>query len=408
MSTVSESSPTPETPFVNRPGAIARIQASLRELGLDGWLLYEFRSQNWISATLLGAGHTTRRAFFLIPREGKPRALIHAIEGAAWRHWKHETLRYAGWEELEERLEELVGDDRRLAMEVSPGDAVPTVDLVPWGVVEMLRGAGVEPVTSGDLVSRFFSAWSPEQLESHRTAGEIVAQVAKDAFQRAADAIRDGTPTTEGALSAFIRRELVGRGVTVEVDTHVAVGAGAADPHYAPAGDGERIERGELLLIDLWGRTSESAVHADQTWMGVLDDHVPERVQRIWEAVRDARDAAVAFLRERHAAGEEIRGYEVDDVSRQVIEGRGWGEHFIHRTGHSMDTKLHGSGPNLDNLETRDDRRLIPGVGFSVEPGIYLPGDVGVRSEINVHFGEEGPEVTPREPQREIFVLLAE
>ena len=385
---------------------VERVQSELRAAGLDGWLLYEFRGQNWISAELLGVDHTTRRAFGLVPADGPPRALIHAIESSAWRHLEWEKRRYAGWEELEEALADLVAGRSRLAMEVSPGDAVPTVDLVPSGVVEMVRAAGVEPVSSGDLVSAFFSAWSEAQLRSHREAAETIARVAKDAFRRAADAIRSGTPTTEGALSDWIRAEMADRGVTVDIDTHVAVGHTAADPHYAPAGEGERIERGSLLLIDLWGRTSQSAVSADQTWMGMMDDHVPDRVREVWNVVRDARDAAVCFLEERHAAGDEVRGWEVDAVSRLVIDDAGFGEYFIHRTGHSMDTKLHGSGPNLDNLETRDDRRLIPGVGFSVEPGIYVPGEIGVRSEINVHWGEDGPEVTPREIQDEVFVLL--
>jgi Xaa-Pro aminopeptidase len=385
---------------------LERVQSKLREVGLDAWLLYEFRGQNWISAQLLGVDHTTRRSFVLVPAHGAPQALVHAIEGAAWRHWRHPVRRYASWEELERELAALLEGVGRVAMETSPGDAVPTVDLVPAGVVEMVREAGVEPVTSGDLVSHFFSAWSDDQLVEHRRAAEVVAHVARDAFRRAADAIREGSPTTEGGLSEWIRDELARRGVTVDVDTHVAVGSRAADPHYAPDGDGETIERGELLLIDLWGRTSEEAVSADQTWMGMMDSHVPERVAEIWDIVRRARDAAVTFLEQRHASGSEVRGYEVDDVSRRVIEEAGYGHYFIHRTGHSIDTRLHGSGPNLDNLESRDERLLVPGVGFSVEPGIYVPDEIGMRTEINVHYGPDGPEVTPREIQDQVLVLL--
>ncbi|MBW3534491.1 MAG: aminopeptidase P family protein, partial [Gemmatimonadetes bacterium] len=208
---------------------VARIQAALGAMGLDGWLFYEFRGQNWIAADLLGVEGTTRRAFVLVPREGPPTALVHAIECSAWLHWEHGKRRYAGWQELEEELAGLLAGGGRVAMEVSPGDAVPTVDLVPAGVLEMVMAAGIEPVSSGDLVSRFFSAWTEEQLAEHRTAAEVVAQVAKDAFQHAADAIRRGAPTTEGALSDWIRAELADRGVTVDVDTHVAVGAKAAD-----------------------------------------------------------------------------------------------------------------------------------------------------------------------------------
>lgn len=392
--------------FLASENGVARVQEALAELDLDAWLLYEFRGQNWISESLLGVEATTRRAFILIPREGEPRGLVHAIEGSHWQHWPWPTERYAGWQEMEEKLETLLRDVGRTAAEISPGDAVPTVDLLPHGVVQLLEERGGTLVSSGDLVSAFFSVWSQEQLRAHREAAEVVARVARGAFRRAADAVRAGRPTTEGALSDWIRSALGEGGLTVDVDTHVAVGPKAADPHYAPRGAGETVESGEVLLIDLWGRTDDRAVCADQTWMGILAGSVPDRVQEIWEAVRDARDAAVDFLRERHRAEEEVRGYEVDDVSRAVLRDRGFGEYFIHRTGHSIDRKLHGSGPNLDNLESRDDRRLIRGVGFSVEPGVYIPDEVGVRSEINVHWGPDGPEVTPAEPQDRIFRLL--
>lgn len=392
-----------DTPLLVSPDGVARVQEALGAMGLDGWLLYEFRGQNWISAALLGTGWTTRRSFVLVPREGEPRTLIHAIEASSWRHWPWPRDSYAGWREMEEKVAGLLRGCRRVALETSPGAAVPTVDLVPAGTVELIRSAGVEPVSSGDLVSRFFSAWSRDQLEDHRRTAEVIAEVARTAFQEAGRAIRDGSPHSEGSLTRWILEAMEKGGVVVEADTHVAVGRTAADPHYAPEGDGEPIGAGELLLVDLWGRTAPDRVFADQTWMGVMGDTPPGRSGEIFDVVRESRDAGVRFLRERHAAGEEIRGFEVDAVCRRVIEDAGFGEYFIHRTGHSMDLKLHGSGPNLDDLETRDDRRLIPGVGFSVEPGIYIPGEVGVRSEINVHFGEEGPEVTPRQPQDELI-----
>lgn len=390
---------------MTREGA-ARVQEAVAAAGLDGWLLYEYRGQNWIAASLLGVANTTRRAFALIPAKGDPKLLMHAIEGSAWRHWPWQSEQYAGWREMEEKLGALVRGRASLALEISPGSAVPTVDTVPAGMVELLRSLGVRPVSSQDLVSRFHSIWSEAQLEAHRQAAEVVAEVAVDAFKRAADAVRAGAPTEEGALVEWIRGALSERGVSVDADAHVAVGAGAADPHYAPAGAGERIERGDLLLIDLWGRTSPESVHADQTWMGYLGGTVPGEMTRVWDVVRDARDQAVSFLQERFASGSEVLGCEIDDVSRGVIESAGYGRYFVHRTGHSIDMKLHGSGPNLDNLESRDDRRLITGVGFSVEPGIYLPGRFGVRSEINVHWGSGGPEVTPRRPQQEILRLL--
>ena len=384
---------------------IRQVQEALREQDLDGWLLYEFRGANPIAKSILGVGKTTRRGFFLIPAEGPPQALIHAIEGSSWRHWPWGKRTYAGWKEMEASLEEMLSGRGRLAMEISPGAAVPTLDYVPAGLAEVLLRSGIEAASSGNLVSRFYSVWTDAQLADHLEASEFLPGVARAAFEKAALAIRAGSPTNEGALSDWIRAELDGHGLTANRDCIVAVGKTASDPHYAPEGKGETIRRGDLLLIDLWGGKPDS-VPADQTWMGMMGSQADARTQRIWEAVRDARDAAVAFLRERFEAGEEVRGFEVDDVARGVIADRGYGQYFVHRTGHSIDTVLHGSGPNLDNLETRDDRLLIPGVGFSVEPGIYLLGDIGVRSEINVYWSAEGPIVTPGEIQREIFFFL--
>lgn len=385
---------------------VREIQQALDAAGLDGWLLYEFHGQNPIAASITGLGWNTRRSFALVPRKGDPVALIHAIEGSSWRHWPWETRRYAGWREMEAALGSLVAGRPRLAMEISPGSAVPTLDRIPAGLLELLRSLGVEPVGSGDLVTRFHSRWTPEQLVVHRRSAALLQEVAREAFHRAAAAVRTGTPLTEGALSRWILEMLDREGHAADAGCIVAIGPRAADPHYQPGEVGETIGSGQVLLIDLWAKPSATAVAADQTWMGILDSTVPPRVQEVWEAVRDSRDAALTFLRERFTSGTPIRGFEVDDAARRVITDRGFGDFFVHRTGHSIDTDLHGSGPNLDNLETRDDRLLIPGVGFSVEPGIYLPDDLGIRTEVDVHWGEGGPEVTTPEPQREIFRLL--
>jgi Xaa-Pro aminopeptidase len=386
-----------------------RVQGALREMDLDGWLLYEFHGVNRIAVALLGLGKTTRRSFVLIPAEGEPVALIHAIEASSWRHWPFQRRVYAGWRDMEKQVGELVAGRSRLAMEISPGGAVPGLDYVPAGAASMLLGfagnEGLAIASSGDLVSRFHSAWTATQLDDHRRAAEIVADVAKRAFRRAADAVRAKKPTTEGALSDWIRGELRAAGLSDQMDCIVAIGPRAADPHYAPEGAGETIAKGSLLLIDLWGAFPGS-VAADQTWMGALASSVDAKTLEVWEAVRDARDAALEFLRRRSREGGEVRGYEVDDVARDLIRERGFGDRFVHRTGHSIDTELHGSGPNLDNLETRDDRVLVPGVGFSVEPGIYLPNELGIRSEVNVHWGPDGPEVTPTTAQTDIFLLL--
>ncbi|HET9949753.1 MAG TPA: M24 family metallopeptidase [Longimicrobiales bacterium] len=392
-------------PLLAGRDGVERVQAALREIELDGWLLYDFHGVNPVAKAMLGLGKTTRRGFVLVPDRGEPIALVHAIEASSWRHWPFRQRTYSGWRDLEARLGELLEGRSRLAAEVSPGGAVPTVDYLPAGLASVLLDRGIALASSADLVSRFHAAWTAEQRKDHRKAAEIVAGVARAAFAEAAAAVTRGEPTTEGALSEWIRAELAAAGLVHEMDCIVAIGPRASDPHYAPAGAGETIERGHLLLIDLWGGY-EGSVPADQTWMGMLGPSVDARTQRIWETVRDARDAALAFLRESFEAGREVRGWEVDDVARGLVRERGFGDAFPHRTGHSIDTELHGSGPNLDNLETRDDRALVPGVGFSVEPGVYVPGEIGVRSEVNVHWAENGPEVTPVEPQREIFLLL--
>ena len=385
---------------------VTAVQQSLRERELDGWLLYEFRQSNPISASLLSLPWTTRRGFALIPAEGEPIALIHAIERVQWQHWPWRTLSYSGWRELEQQLGALLSGRGRIAMEVSARSAVPTLDRVPMGIVELVKDTGVEIVSSGDLVSLFYARWSDAQREQHYEAARILPKVAKEAFEMAAGAIEAGKPMREGAVAAWIRRRCEELGVGTEQNCIVAIGPRASDPHYDPGEEGELIERGQVLLIDLWGKREPNAVPADQTWMGFMGSEVPDDVQKVWQTVRDARNAAVEFLEKRHQAGESVRGFEADDIARDVIRSAGYGDYFVHRTGHSIDRDLHGSGPNLDNLESRDDRELLPGVGFSVEPGIYIPDVLGIRSEVDVFWGPGGPEVTTEHPQDEMFLLL--
>ncbi len=394
-----------DSPLLTREG-VEQVQAALAQMGLHGWLLFEFHGQNPIAASMVGLGWNTRRSFTLVPDRGEPVALIHAIEGSSWRHWPWRRRVYSSWREMESALADLVRGRPRLAVETSPGSAIPYLDRVPAGMMELLRAVGVDPVGSGDLVSLFHSRWTDDQLDTHRHSAAVTARVAREAFERAAAAVETGRPITEGALSDWIRARLNTEGLAEGVDCIVAIGPRASDPHYSPVGEGEPIGRGELLLIDLWGKPTAGDVPADQTWMGYLGARLPRRARGIWEAVRDARNAAIDFLGERLAAGGEVRGYEVDDVCRKLIRERGHGRHFVHRTGHSIDVELHGSGPNIDNLETRDTRLLLPGIGFSVEPGIYVPGEIGVRSEVDVHLGANGPEVTTPDPQEEVFLLL--
>lgn len=391
-----------------QPETVDRIRQELRARDLDAWLLYDFHGLNPVASHLLGIPALSRRYFVLIPAQGEPVALTHRIEQQPWVGWIGENRPYLSWRELEAGLAELLRGLGRVAMEYAERDAIPYVDRVPSGVVEMVMETGVQVVTSGELISAFYANWGVEGEASHRRAAVVVQETAHTAFRRVAAAIGAGARISEHDLREWIREELRGRGLAVGGDAIVAVNANAANPHYAPSAEAHaEIRAGDLLLIDLWGKESAAAIYADQTWMGYIGTEVPERLAGIWTIARDAREAAVALAMARWATGEPVAGFELDDAARGVVEAGGYGEYFIHRTGHSIDHELHGSGPNIDNLETRDTRTLIPGVGFSVEPGIYITGDVGFRTEINVFVTADGPQVTTPRPQRDLFAVLA-
>jgi Xaa-Pro aminopeptidase len=389
------------------PDTLPALQRSLREAALDGWLLFDFQGTNPIAGGVLALrGLVTRRVFAFIPREGVPVAVTHNIEQGPWRDWPAAwgRERYSTWRVLEATIGRMV-KGKRIAMEYSPGDAVPYVDRVPAGVLDMVRAAGAEVVSSADLVSRFYATWSDAQLASHRRAAEVVAQAARDALALAGERARAGTPLTEHALQQWIADRFAQHGLEFDHPPIVAVNENAANPHYGPSAERPReIRMGDTLLIDLWAREPEG-VYADQTWMGALGEP-STRARQVWEAVRDARDAAIALVRAKVAKREPVRGGELDDAARRVITDRGFGEYFTHRTGHSIDSRqLHGSGPHIDNFETREERLLIPGVGFSIEPGIYIPGEIGMRSEVNAFIGDGEAIITPGEYQRELMVV---
>ena len=389
------------------PESLGDYQASLTAAGVDGWLFYDFRGTNPIAGELLGVGgFVTRRFFVWVPTTGTPVAVTHAIEQGVWSSWPSawKKVVYSSWQSLEQHLGALISG-KRIAMEYSPGGAVPYLDRIPAGMLELIRSSGATVVTSGDLVSRFYARWDDENLASHRRAARIVADVARDAHRFAGEQARNGRPAMEHEVQARIAAAFDRAGLQYSHAPNVSFGANAANPHYEPSAESPvPIVAGSTLLIDLWA-TEPGGVYADQTWMSSLGTP-SHRAQTIWEAVRDARDAALTLLREKAAARTRVRGGDADDAARRVIESRGFGEFFTHRTGHSIDQRdLHGSGPNLDNLETREERLIFPGIGFSVEPGIYIGGEIGVRSEVNCCFLDGELVVTPDEYQREMMVV---
>ena len=381
----------------------AELTEALAEAGADGWLLFDFHGLNPVAARVLGLGGlSTRRLFVLLPGEGEPVAVAHRIELQPLDGFPGRVIPYAGWQELHAALGGLV-QGRTLAMEISPEDAVPYLDRVPFGVVELLRRLGATIVPSAPLVTRFAARWTPTEVEDHRVAAEVLASVARAELARAVSEGDAGL--TESALQARVVQAAEARGLVFDTRPIVGFGANAANPHYEPhPGRDATLRRGEVVLLDLWAGRSLTTVFADQTWMGFAGAAPPERVRQVWRVVRDARDAAIATIQAAAAAGRPVAGYEADRAARGVIEAAGYGSAFVHRTGHSIDRDLHGSGPHIDDFETHDDRRLGPGIGFSVEPGVYLTGEFGVRSEVNMYWGAGGPEVTPREPQRELIL----
>ncbi len=384
----------------------AELKKALAEAGLDGWLLFAFHGLNPVAVRVLElAGMNTRRLFVLFPREGEPVAVAHKIELQGMEKFPGRVIPYARWSELHEALATMVAG-RTLAMEISPQDAVPYLDRVPHGVVELLQGLGARIVPSGFLVSRFAARWSQTELEDHRAAAEILAEVARTVLSQVVS--EAGRKLSESAVQARVVAAVESRGLVFNELPIVGFGPNSAKPHYEPrAGSDAVLQPGDLILLDLWAGRSRTTVFADQTWIGVAGTGVPPRVREVWQTVRGARDAAIASLRQAASAGRTITGYEADRAARAVVEAAGYADQFVHRTGHSIDRDLHGSGPHLDDYETHDDRVLIPGVGFSVEPGIYLPGAFGIRSEVNVFMDRSGPQVTPREPQTEVITAAS-
>jgi Xaa-Pro aminopeptidase len=380
------------------------LRAGLGAAGADGWLLFDFKGINPIALRLLGLTPGTRRLFVYLPGDGDPVAIAHRIELGPTRGFPGRVVPYARWQELEAALAAVVGG-KTVAMEVSPRNAVPYVDRVPSGVVEMVRAAGARVVSSGPLVTQLTARWTEGEVRDHVEAAEILARVAKRTLS---EVVREAGRVTESQVQRRVIEELERDGLAVDRNhllPIVGFGPNSANPHYEPvAGRDLTLEPDQVVLIDLFAGKSLATVFADQTWMGFSGAAVPEEVERVWSVVRDARDAAIDLVWGAARDRRPLRGFEIDRAARGVVEAAGYGDHFVHRTGHSIDRDLHGSGPHCDDYETRDDRELVPGVGFSIEPGIYLSGRFGVRSEVNVYWAPEGPRVTPAEPQRQMIL----
>jgi Xaa-Pro dipeptidase len=389
---------------------VPAVQRALAADRLDGWLLYDFHGSNPIAATLAGlAGSsgklTTRRWYYLIPASGAPRGLVHAIERHNLDGLPGTKEAYAGRRELEAGLRRLLDGCQRVAMEYSPQGAIPYVSRVDAGTFEAVRSLGVDVVSSGDLVQRFEAAWSTEALASHRAASERLYRIKDRAFEALRTAIRAGGASDEYDLQQKMMEWFSEEKLVTDSPPVVAAMENAGNPHYLPSPEAHRsIRVNELVLLDLWGKLpTNGAVFADITWVGFTGSSVPAEFSSAFAAIRDGRDAAIQLVQAAARERRDLRGWQVDRAAREVIERAGYGKAFIHRTGHSLGETVHGNGVHMDDYETHDDRRLLPGTGFTIEPGVYFDR-FGVRTEINMFYGDGEASVTGP-AQTEIMTL---
>ena len=385
------------------------IQQALRAEGLDGWLFFDHHRRDPLAYRVLRFEPTqmvTRRWYYLIPAEGEPVALVHKIESHVLDPLPGVKRQYAGWQQQRAALSQLLRGCRNVAMQYSPECAIPYVSNVDGGTLELIRSCGVEVRTSANLIQRFEAVWSAAQYDSHKRAQVKVDAVRRAAFAKVSSALHAKAAVSELEIKHFILHAFETEGLFTDHGPIVAVNANASNPHYEPTeAQHSPIREGDLLLIDLWAKLKEpGSVYYDITWTGYCGQTPPEAMLNVFTAVTGARDAAIHAVQSAAREGRVLAGFEVDDACRGHLEQLGLAEHFFHRTGHSIGEEVHGNGANMDNYETHDERLIIPGVCFSVEPGVYLP-EFGVRSEVNVYRSETDGEVTG-EIQRELLRLL--
>jgi Xaa-Pro dipeptidase len=388
---------------------LTEIQNALREEKLDGWLFFDHHQRDPLAYRILhlNPGATaTRRWYYFIPATGEPRALVHRIESGILDTLPGQKQIYSGWTAQTAGLQWLLSGSKTVAMQYSPLCAIPYVSMVDGGTVELVRQAGVEVVTSANLVQLFEARWSGDQLESHLEAGKRVDRIRAAAFNKIANDLRNAAALTEWDVNRFIRSAFETDGMITDHGPIVAVNANMSDPHYEPSADRHQpIKRGDCVLIDMWAKLNQpQAVYYDITWTGFAGAQPPAEFLNIFNVTTTARDKAVERVQTGIRNGQTLHGFEVDDAARGYIAEKGFAEYFVHRTGHSIGEEVHGTGANMDNLETHDERRLISRTCFSVEPGVYLP-QFGVRSEVNVFVGDADARVTG-EIQRELVLLV--
>jgi Xaa-Pro aminopeptidase len=384
------------------------IQAALRQEKVDGWLFFDHHLRDPLAYRVLGfqpAGHVTRRWYYFIPADGDPKGLVHRVESGMLHAVPGEKIQYSSWTEQVDGIRRILSGARRVAMQYSPNCAIPYVSMVDAGTVELVRGLGVEVTSSAELIQYFEARWTAMALESHLEAGRRVDRVRHDAFAFIRQRTRNSGSVEELEVKNFVRDAFAKQNLVTPDGPIVGANANAANPHYEPQeGITQPIRRGDFVLLDMWAKLNQpGAVFYDITWTGFCGPEPPQEIRRIFEIVRNARDRAIERVQRAVSAGEAVRGFQIDDAAREYITNQGYGQYFTHRTGHSIGQDVHGNSANMDNLETHDERRIVPWTGFSIEPGIYLR-NFGVRSEVNVFVGEHDARVTG-EIQQELVII---
>ena len=392
---------------------IQAIQKALAQENVDAWLFYYFHENDPLALRILslhdGDHHFTRRWFYLIPKEGQPRKLVHRIEESALDSLPGEKLVYLGWKQLEEQLKKTLADCKKVAMQYSPRNAVPYISRVDAGTLELVKSYGVDVVSAADLVSRFEAVWSEAQLATHITACTNLKNIVFEAFQKIKTTLSSGEKINEYQVQEFIWQRFEQLGMVSNSRPIVAVNEHSGLPHYQPDEHNHSpINDGDFVLIDLWAKLKEpfDATYADITWTGFVGKTVPDKYKEIFTVVSGGRDAALNLVKERVDKGQTLYGWEVDEACRQFIIEKGYGDYFIHRTGHSIGLEVHANGANMDNLETREERRVLPNTCFSIEPGVYLK-EFGIRSEIDVYVGDGKVVVAASPIQEEVIPIMS-
>jgi len=388
-----------------------RIQKAISEKGIEGWLFYDFHHRDAMAYRILGldfSKFTTRRWFYYIPAQGDPVRIVSAVETKKLDSLSGQKKVYRSWEELHQIIRETLANAGQIAMQYSPNNNIPYVSVVDAGTIELIRSFGVAVVSSADLVQTFEAVIDREGYNAHLEAGVNVQKIKDEAFELIGEKIGNNEKVTEYEVQQYIVRRFEEEGLTDDGD-HPIVGVNdhPADPHFEPTEENTyTIKKGDTLLIDLWARKNDdTGIYYDITWCGYIGKNPSAKYVEIFNTVRDARNAARDFIRDRFGKNQPCFGYEVDDVCRQVVIDAGYGDYFVHRTGHSIGREVHGNGVHIDNLETKDERELVPGICFSIEPGIYLPGEMAVRSEIDVFITQDGEVVVAGEEQEKLILL---